>query len=99
VTATDEYFEGIRQRNAAESRARIEGILDRHDKQRMPQLAATKIIEWLHKAEARLIGCGFRTVGGATGVIKFLHADSLHGLTFSPDGKRFYPVSLIKEII
>lgn len=72
------------------------------------QLAAVKVLEWLHAAEDDLIGATVVTFNGETGVVHAVKLDEHHGLCFSIDQDphkvfreglppvRWYPVSTIR---
>lgn len=71
--------------------------------------AATKILEWLHRAERALVGKVIATFNGETGEVRDIRLDEHHGLCFTLDDpergdadgalpQRWYPVSTIKQV-
>lgn len=73
--------------------------------------AATKILDWLHRAERELVGTVVATFNGETGEVRAIKLDEHHGLCFTidqpntgfalqyeGDGLRWYPVSTIKQV-
>lgn len=74
--------------------------------------AAFNILEWLHRAEADLVGKRVQTFGGAIGEVKDVRLDDDHGLCFTFDEKidafvavelnkrrRYFPVSAIRLML
>lgn len=73
------------------------------------EIAATRILDWLHRAEKDLVGQTVSTFNGDTGQCFDVKLDELHGLCFTmdpdpralsaaPNGiRRWYPVSTIRH--
>lgn len=72
------------------------------------ELAATRILDWFHRAEQDLIGETVATFNGETGVCRDICLDEHHGLCFTfdeavaiegqpTDPRRWYPVSTIRR--
>lgn len=73
------------------------------------ETAATKIMDWLHRAERQLVNTTVATFNGEAGTIYGLRLDEHHGLCFTIDDpergdedgglpQRWYPVSTIKQV-
>lgn len=71
------------------------------------EMAAIRIVDWLHRAEDSLVGRVVTPFAGEADVVKEIRLDDLHGLcftfedpvsSFSEGARRWYPVSTIKDL-